>query len=309
MEGRGARSRPASPPRAAPRSAGTRASPTTTGTSSPIAATALYTLQISLFRDRDCRTAEEHDQPAVDGRRVCRGRGAGGPARHAPGRLVQHDHAAARLHRRTPVRSRTRSSSPRAASCRPTAASRRRRSRTASSTAPPARSRSSAPASPATTSSWRAARSGDYYTAWSPPVTMKLIAPFDFSTRTFPDQRGPRYSVRATLREASAAGSRVTVAVAKGKNGKRFRTLGRAKVYSKGVFKLQLHDPQARHLPAPLLVRRQRDGRPRHDLRGRHDPPRARLRRYGYKASMTTPAAASPSSRTMARCASSSATP
>jgi hypothetical protein len=82
------------------------------------------------------------------------------------------------------------------------------------------------------------ARSGDYYTPWSPPVTMKLMAPFDFSTRTFPDQRGPRYSVRATLREASAAGSRVTVAVAKGKKGKRFRTLGKAKVNRKGTFKL-----------------------------------------------------------------------
>jgi len=81
-------------------------------------------------------------------------------------------------------------------------------------------------------------RSGDYYTAWSPPITMKLMAPFDFSTRTFPDQRGPRYSVRATLREASAAGSRVTVAVAKGKKGKKFRTLGKAKVSSKGIFKL-----------------------------------------------------------------------
>ena len=82
------------------------------------------------------------------------------------------------------------------------------------------------------------AKSGDYTTAWSAPVTMQLIAPFDFSTRVFPDQRGPRYSVRATLREATAAGSRVTVAYAKGKNGKRFKTLGKAKVNSKGVFKL-----------------------------------------------------------------------
>ncbi len=83
------------------------------------------------------------------------------------------------------------------------------------------------------------AKSGDYYTAWSAPVTMKLIAPFDFSTRSFPDQRGPRYSVRGTVREPSAAGSRVTVAAAKGKKGKRFRTLGKAKINSKGVFKLK----------------------------------------------------------------------
>ena len=39
--------------------------------------------------------------------------------------------------------------------------------------------------------------------------------------------------------ETSAAGGRVTVAAAKGKNGKRFRTLGKAKINSKGVFKLR----------------------------------------------------------------------
>ena len=121
-------------------------------------------------------------------------------------------------------------------------------------------------------------RSGDYYTAWSPPITMKLMAPFDFSTRTFPDQRGPRYSVRATLREASAAGSRVTVAVAKGKNGKRFQHARQGEGLQQGRLQAQLHDPPARQVPAPLLVPGQRDGRPRHDLRGHHDPPRARLR-------------------------------
>ena len=82
------------------------------------------------------------------------------------------------------------------------------------------------------------AKSDDHYTAWSAPITMKLIAPFDISSRSFPDQRGPRYQVRGTLRETSAGG-RVTVAAAKGKNGKRFRTLGKARVNSQGVFKLR----------------------------------------------------------------------
>ena len=36
-----------------------------------------------------------------------------------------------------------------------------------------------------------------------------------------------------------SAGGKVTVAVAKGKKGKKFRTLGKAKVNSKGVFKLR----------------------------------------------------------------------
>ena len=50
---------------------------------------------------------------------------------------------------------------------------------------------------------------------------------------------------RRSSREPSAAGSRVTVAIAKGKKGKKFRTLGKAKVNSKGVFKLRFTRPQA----------------------------------------------------------------
>jgi hypothetical protein len=80
------------------------------------------------------------------------------------------------------------------------------------------------------------AQSGDYFTAWSPPVTITLVAPFDLTSVTFPDSRGPSYQLRGTVREPSAAGSRVTIAVAKGKKGKRFRTLGKPKVSSKGTF-------------------------------------------------------------------------
>ena len=58
------------------------------------------------------------------------------------------------------------------------------------------------------------------------------------SSRSFPDWRGPSYQVRASCGETTAGG-RVTVAAAKGKKGKRFRTLGKAKVNSKGVFKLR----------------------------------------------------------------------
>jgi hypothetical protein len=83
------------------------------------------------------------------------------------------------------------------------------------------------------------ARVGTYYSPWSAPATFNLIAPFDLSARSFPDSRGPSYQVRATVGEPTAAGSRVTIAVAKGKKGKRFRTLGKAKVNSKGVFKLR----------------------------------------------------------------------
>jgi hypothetical protein len=78
-----------------------------------------------------------------------------------------------------------------------------------------------------------------YFSPWTPPQTFTLIAPFDISSRSFPDSRGPSYKVRATLGDAVAAGSRVTIAVAKGKKGKRFRTLGKPKINSKGQITLR----------------------------------------------------------------------
>jgi hypothetical protein len=83
------------------------------------------------------------------------------------------------------------------------------------------------------------AQSGDYFTPWSAPITITMYAPFDLSYTGFPDYRGPSYQLRGTVREKSLAGSRVTVAVAKGKRGKRFRTLGKPKVNSKGDFRVR----------------------------------------------------------------------
>jgi hypothetical protein len=83
------------------------------------------------------------------------------------------------------------------------------------------------------------AQRGNYYTPWSPPVTIKMVAPFDLQSVSFPDSRGPSYQLRGVVREKAMAGSRVTIAVAKGKKGKKFKTLGKAKVTSKGVFKLR----------------------------------------------------------------------
>jgi hypothetical protein len=80
---------------------------------------------------------------------------------------------------------------------------------------------------------------GSYNSPWTAPVNFNLIAPFDLSSRTFPDSIGPSYQVRAVLGEASAAGSRVTVAYAKGKKGKVFHTLGKPKVNSKGAVTLR----------------------------------------------------------------------
>jgi hypothetical protein len=80
--------------------------------------------------------------------------------------------------------------------------------------------------------------SGSYASPWSAPVTIQLIAPFDLSSRSFPDAVGPTYQVRGIVGETSAGG-RVTVSAARGKKGGRYRTLGKAKVNSKGIFKLR----------------------------------------------------------------------
>ena len=108
-----------------------------------------------------------------------------------------------------------------------------------------------------------------------------LIAPFDLSSRTLPGLTAGRATRSAAIVGEPSAGGRVTVAVAKGKNGKKFRTLGKGKVNSKGIFKVRFTPPQARHLPPALLVRGLRDRRQGHGLRGRQDPPHARLARAG----------------------------
>ena len=55
------------------------------------------------------------------------------------------------------------------------------------------------------------AQSGDYFTPWSAPITITMIAPFDLLATSFPDSRGPSYQLKGTVREKTMAGSRVTV--------------------------------------------------------------------------------------------------
>lgn len=80
---------------------------------------------------------------------------------------------------------------------------------------------------------------GTSSTAWSAPISIRMQSPFDISSISFPDSRGPSYQLRGSVREKAIAGGRVTVAVAKGKKGKKFKTLGKARVNSQGVFKLR----------------------------------------------------------------------
>lgn len=79
---------------------------------------------------------------------------------------------------------------------------------------------------------------GDVFTTWSPRVDINLVAPFDLLSRSFPDSRGPSYKVAGVIRERTATG-KVTISIAKGKKGKRFRRLGTAKIRKGGKFSLR----------------------------------------------------------------------
>lgn len=79
------------------------------------------------------------------------------------------------------------------------------------------------------------AGAGKFFTPWSAPVQITAIAPFDLMSLRFPDSRGPSYQLKGTLRETTIRG-RVSIAIARGKKGGRFRSLGRVKITSKGTF-------------------------------------------------------------------------
>jgi len=77
---------------------------------------------------------------------------------------------------------------------------------------------------------------GQFFSPWSPPITLRVFAPFDFSGSTsFPDSRGPRYKLRATLREKAATG-KVKISMARGNKGGKFRSIGKARI-RRGVIK------------------------------------------------------------------------
>jgi hypothetical protein len=77
---------------------------------------------------------------------------------------------------------------------------------------------------------------GQFFTPWSPPISFRAYAPFDFAgAPTFPDDRGPRYKMRVALREKSARG-KVKIRIARGSKGRKFHSIGKAKI-RRGVFK------------------------------------------------------------------------
>ncbi len=76
---------------------------------------------------------------------------------------------------------------------------------------------------------------GEIGAPWSKPVQVIVVAPFDVSGGLrFLDSRGPSYAVRIRLREKSARG-RVSVSLARGKRGGRYRSVGSARISSSGT--------------------------------------------------------------------------
>jgi hypothetical protein len=76
---------------------------------------------------------------------------------------------------------------------------------------------------------------GQFFTPWTPPVTVRAVAPFDVQSARFIDENGPVYRVSVKLREPTARG-RVRLAWARGTAGGRFRGLGSARLTSQGSF-------------------------------------------------------------------------
>jgi len=76
---------------------------------------------------------------------------------------------------------------------------------------------------------------GQFFSPWSAPVTVHAVAPFDVAGSRFTDSRGPAYGISVRLREESARG-RVSLAYARGTRGGRYRSLGSARLSSKGSF-------------------------------------------------------------------------
>lgn len=77
--------------------------------------------------------------------------------------------------------------------------------------------------------------SAKFFTPWSAPVTVTAISPFDLASLRFPDSRGPSYQLRGTLRDTKIRG-KVSLAMARGKKGGKYRSLGKVKISSKGTF-------------------------------------------------------------------------
>lgn len=76
---------------------------------------------------------------------------------------------------------------------------------------------------------------GPFYSPWSAPVSFDAVAPFDISSARTTDSRGPRYRIRVQLGEKTATG-KVSIAIARGSKGGKYKSYGSAKIGRDGVF-------------------------------------------------------------------------
>jgi hypothetical protein len=78
---------------------------------------------------------------------------------------------------------------------------------------------------------------GGATTPWTAPLSLRVYAPFDFASSSFPDATGPSYALRVKLRERSARG-RVRISVARRWTGRaRYRSVGSVRIRSGGFTK------------------------------------------------------------------------
>ena len=83
--------------------------------------------------------------------------------------------------------------------------------------------------------------SGNFFTPWSAPVTIQAVVPFEVSTLSFIDAVGPRFSVRGYMQDDAMIGSRVTVSIARGSKGGKYKRIGKPKVMSNRSFKVNFN--------------------------------------------------------------------
>ena len=76
----------------------------------------------------------------------------------------------------------------------------------------------------------------DVFTPWAQAVQFQAFAPFDVKKLSFPDYKGPSYRIRATFNEVTVTG-RVSIALARGTKGGKYRSLGSVKVSKHSVTK------------------------------------------------------------------------
>jgi hypothetical protein len=79
------------------------------------------------------------------------------------------------------------------------------------------------------------AKSGEFFSPWSAPINVTAIVPFDLSRIAFPDSRGPSYRLTGYVRDKSIRG-KVSIAMARGTKGGKYKSLGTVKISSKGTF-------------------------------------------------------------------------